>query len=132
LKQRLVHSLADLQALEEAVIGSARASLQSLQELLARDGGLLALAALKFSDAGCDPLDSSRPLNLVEQLNQSFTYLASIAATAWLFQHHPAHGPFIRNLGTAAGSDIVSQDGAIARRRLPLRTPAQMEARKGR
>jgi hypothetical protein len=114
VKQRLVGSLADLEALEQAVLSSAQASLQKLQELLARDGGLSALAALKFSDAGCDPLDSMRPLNLVEQLNQSFTYLASIAATAWLLQHHPENAPFILNLGTAAGSDIISQDREIA------------------
>jgi hypothetical protein len=114
VKQRLVGSLADLEALEQAVLSSAQASLQKFQELLARDGGLSALAALKFSDAGCDPLDSARPLNLVEQLNQSFTYLASIAATAWLFQHHPENAPFILNLGTAAGSDIISQDREIA------------------
>jgi hypothetical protein len=49
---------------------------------------------------------------LVEQLNQSFTYLASIAATAWLFEHHPENAPYILNLGTAPGSDIMSQDGA--------------------
>jgi hypothetical protein len=114
LKRRLVRSLADLEEMEQAVLASAQASLAKLQELLARDGGLSALAALKFGEAGCDPLDSSRSLNLVEQLNQSFTYLASIAATAWLFEHHPEHAPFILNLGTAPGSDIASQDGAIA------------------
>lgn len=96
------------------MLASAQASLGKLQDLLARDGGLSALAALKFGEAGCDPLDSSRSLNLVEQLNQSFTYLASIAATAWLFEHHPDNAPFVLNLGTAPGSDIVSQDGVIA------------------
>jgi hypothetical protein len=114
LKQRLVRSLDDLVTLEQAVLASAQASLSKLQDLLGRDGGLSALAALKFGEAGCDPLDSSRSLNLVEQLNQSFTYLASIAATAWLFEHHPDNAPFILNLGTAPGSDIVSQDGTIA------------------
>jgi predicted Zn-dependent protease len=114
VKQRPVHSLDDLVAMEQAVLASAQASIGKLQDLLARDGGLTALAALKFGEAGCDPLDSSRSLNLVEQLNQSFTYLASIAATAWLFEHHPDNAPFMLNLGTAPGSDIASQDGAIA------------------
>lgn len=112
MKQRLARSLADLETMEQAVLASAQTSLAKLQELLTRDGGLSALAALKFGEAVCDPLDSSRSLNLVEQLNQSFTYLASIAATAWLFEHHPENAPYILNLGTAPGSDIMSQDGA--------------------
>jgi hypothetical protein len=114
LKQRIVRTLADLEAMEQAVLTSAQASIGKLQKLLARDGGLSALAALKFGEAGCDPLDSARSLNLVEQLNQSFTYLASIAATGWLFEHHPGNAPFILNLGTAPGSDIISHDGTIA------------------
>jgi hypothetical protein len=81
LNQRLVRSLGDLQAIEQAVLASAQASLPKLEDLLARDGVLSALAALKFGEAGYDPLDSSRSLNLVGQLKQSFTYLASMQLT---------------------------------------------------
>jgi hypothetical protein len=77
LNQRLVRSLGDLQAIEQAVLASAQASLPKLEDLLARDGVLSALAALQFGEAGYDPLDSSRSLNLVGQLKQSFTYLAA-------------------------------------------------------
>jgi hypothetical protein len=81
LNQRLVRSLGDLQAIEQAVLASAQASLPKLEDLLARDGVLSALAALQFGEAGYDPLDSSRSLNLVGQLKQSFTYLASMQLT---------------------------------------------------
>jgi hypothetical protein len=104
----------DLDRLEERVLTSAQFSLNRLRQLLSKDCGLSTLAALKFSTTGCDPLDHSKSLNLVEQLNQSFTYLASIAATRWLLEHHPEHIPFSLNLGTATGPDIVSRDGTIA------------------
>ena len=93
------------------------AAAQSTAKRLARDIGqpnaLGAMARLKFTPSGCDPLDLERSLNFVEQLNQSFTYLASIEATRWLFATHPEHAPFLLNLGTSPGSDIASTDGAI-------------------
>lgn len=52
--------------------------------------------------------------NLIEQINQTFTYLASVHATRWLFQYHPDAAPFRLHLGTAGGTDIESRDGSIA------------------
>lgn len=69
---------------------------------------------MKFAEVGHDPLDSSRSLNLVEQLNQTFTYLASIAGARWLMPHHPECLPLTPNLGTTRGSDIVSKCGRFA------------------
>jgi hypothetical protein len=100
-----------LQRLEE----SAECTRKCVRELLDRDDSALAfLAKLKFEHSGCDPLDPKRALNLIEQLNQTFTYKASFQAAEWLLRKHPEHAPLKLNLGTASGTDIESQDGAIA------------------
>ena len=72
------------------------------------------LEALKFKQSGRDPLDPTKPLNMIEQLNQTFTYLVSVRAVEFLFEKHPEAAPFRVNLGTAAGSDVESVDGSVA------------------
>jgi hypothetical protein len=113
LKQRYIHTLDELNALEASVTASAIATLDKIFAHPGGNTGLAALARLKFDSCGCDPLDPSRPLNFVEQLNQSFTYLATIEGVRWLMEHHPMHVPYTLNLGTASGSDIVSADGRV-------------------
>lgn len=50
-----------------------------------------------------------RQLNLIEQLNQTWTYLVTLgAALYFLFVRHSDVGGFSLNLGTAAGTDIES------------------------
>lgn len=113
VKQRIVATLADVASLENTIADSAAATLTAIYARHSTHHGLLALALLKFDTSGCDPLNSDRPLNFIEQLNQSFTYLATIEGVRWLLQHHPEHAPYQLNLGTAPGSDIVSEDGAV-------------------
>lgn len=74
------------------------------------------LSQLKFFQAiGCDPLNTSRQLNLIEQLNQTFTYLASFDGATFLFSQHPKLRQLTLNLGTSPGSDIESfEEGGIA------------------
>ena len=43
---------------------------------------------LKFEKIGYDPLNSMRDLNFIEQLNQTFTYLASMKAEEFIFDIH--------------------------------------------
>jgi len=69
------------------------------------------LWSMKFQSIGFDPIDGASSLNLIEQLNQSFTYLATIRALQVLFSRHPDLAPFKVNLGTASGSDIESSMG---------------------
>ena len=114
MKQRLISSITELDRLEATIASAASATAGRLSDELKRPNALSVLARLKFSQAGCDPLDLERSLNFVEQLNQSFTYLASIEAARWLFQRHPENAPFQLNLGTAPGFDVASLDGAIA------------------
>ena len=69
------------------------------------------LYQLKFQAVGCDPLDLSRQLNLIEQLNQTFTYLASFNGATFLFERHPKVQSLSLNLGTSSGFDIQSPEG---------------------
>ncbi len=107
MKTRTVSSGAELDALVQAVTVSATTALAQIS-LLGSDG-LRALWSMKFEPVGCDPLDSESPLNLIEQLNQSFTYIASARATKILISRHPELVPFTLNLGTVGGSDIESK-----------------------
>ena len=68
---------------------------------------------MKFGVIGFDPLDSKCELNIVEQINQSFTYLASFYALEILFIDYSKLAPFRLNLGTALGSDIESECGGL-------------------
>jgi len=72
------------------------------------DGDPMALLkAARFDTIGYDPL-SGEPLNIVEQINQSFTILVSLRAVEQLFKMHPDAGGFRLALGTTAGRDIES------------------------
>ena len=72
------------------------------------EGDMAALWRMKFEPLGFDPIDGTSRLNLIEQINQSFTYLTSALAVKQLFSLHHELAPFTLNLGTAAGSDIES------------------------
>ena len=111
MKQQTITTLSDLDQLEAAVRASAEATIGALRGLLNSTSGLDAMALLKFSEVGRDPLNLVRPLNVVEQLNQSFTYLASLTAARWLLAKYPECAPLILNLGTAPGPDIESRCG---------------------
>ena len=95
-------------------ISARRTALAVCNELDRGPSALAALSRLKFEPVGCDPFDPERCLNLVEQLNQTFTYQASLAAAEWLLERHPEHAPLRLSLGTESGTDIRSEDGHVA------------------
>ena len=106
MKQRQIHSATDAEALVTVVTASANRSLAQLSQL--GTNGLQALWSMKVRSVGCDPLNSESPLNLIEQVNQSFTYIATAKAARLLISAHPELLPLSVNLGTSAGSDIES------------------------
>jgi hypothetical protein len=114
LKRQSIATLSDIDRLESLISSSAEVTAGRLQAIFQASAGLDALARLKFTPAGCDPLEPARELNVVEQINQSFTYLAGLAAVRWLLSRHPANAPYTMNLGTTSGSDIASSDGVVA------------------
>jgi hypothetical protein len=65
------------------------------------------LRAMRFDTVGYDPL-TGEPLNIIEQLNQTFTILVTLRAIEQLFELHPDAGGFRLALGTSSGRDIES------------------------
>ncbi len=114
MKKLLIFGQTDAEAYERKLMETAQVAHQRIQALLYGAMGLDFLERLKFEKVGCDPLDKGRPLNLIEQINQTFTYLASFRAASLLFQWHSALGELTLNLGSANGSDMESvDDGGI-------------------
>jgi hypothetical protein len=66
-----------------------------------------ALASIKFLPLGRHPFENRR-LNIVEQVNQTFTGLASLLAVEKLWSMHQKTIPLVLNFGTSPGWDIES------------------------
>ena len=65
------------------------------------------LKTLRFDQVGHDPL-TGNGLNIVEQLNQTFTILVTLRAIERLIELHPEAEGFRLALGTSSGRDIES------------------------
>ena len=109
----IINSIEELAPVADQVRASARQSTLVLADLLKSIEGVDLFWKLRFENAGRDPLDPNRPLNFVEQLNQTSSYLVTIAAAAYLFDHHKSSAPFVLTLGPIGGHDIASSDGKI-------------------
>lgn len=73
------------------------------------------LRHMKFDTVGFHPIED-RPLNLVEQINQTWTYAVALAATAKLLERHPQAGGFKVAPGAhmSLALDIMSlEDGEV-------------------
>ncbi len=68
--------------------------------------------AIKFKRIGRDGL-FDRKQNIIEQVNQTLTYLVTFQGIKALFSLHPESGPYLANLGARSGPDISSEDGTI-------------------
>jgi len=109
-----VRAPGEAHALLARLRGSAELTVSRLQDLIKRETDpLRILSQLKFEPVGCDPLSPARRLNVIEQLNQIFTYQASFQAAALLLEKYPEHAPLVLNLGTSSGTDIESEDGEV-------------------
>ncbi|MBP5996716.1 MAG: hypothetical protein KAX99_00835 [Azonexus sp.] len=113
-KQIILHRHTNIEAFREILRASARQTEVQIAEASKSDGPLSLMFKMKFESVGCDPLDRSRKLNLIEQLNQTFTYLASFNGAEYLFGRHPEIQTLTLNLGNRAGWDIeTSEDGGV-------------------
>ena len=100
-----VHCLAQIELLQKQVRDQALLSREKLYTL--SPDPLDALHTLKFEKFGYHPLDG-HPLNFVEQLNQTFTILASLSAAKLLIGWFPKCGGLRLNPGAKSGRDIES------------------------
>jgi hypothetical protein len=73
------------------------------------------IGRLKFEQSGFNPAPEKccEPYNLIEQVNQSMTYLVTVLAVHWLKSKHPTL-VWMGNLGPQGGSDIESDCGTVA------------------
>lgn len=108
---REVRSLTEVEAFEAVVRDAAGRTAARLRNL--PEDGLALLRHLKFELAGHHPLEP-RPLNLIEQVNQTWTCLVSLKAARMLLERHPEAGGFRLNLATAAGFDLESLVPGVA------------------
>jgi hypothetical protein len=96
----------------QAIEGRVRAAADDLQARLAafRGDGVALLRALKFEKFGTHPLEARR-LNAVEQVNQTWTWLAALAAARQLFSLHPHCDALLLAPGAHAAQalDVMSE-----------------------
>jgi hypothetical protein len=99
----------DLAAWEAQVRLAANQTLADLRQRIAtQNDGLLFLQELKFERCGRHPVDD-RELHLIEQINQTLTYMVALAAVRKLRTLHPDN-TFRLGRATQKGSDIESED----------------------
>ena len=103
----------ELPVLEADIRRAAASMIDALCDAAAQHDPIDVLRAIKFRGVGFDPLNPTRPLNIIEQVNQTFTYLVSLRAVEYLLREHPESAPFRLNLGARAGTDIESADGQV-------------------
>jgi len=111
-KKIQIHRGQDLQHRIDTLNESARLACETLRKACGQANPLDVLAAVKFAQVGLDPLDSTRPLNFIEQVNQTFTCLAAFRATQELFARHQDVEVFTLNLGNVSGWDIESAESS--------------------
>ena len=114
LKSFTVNNIKELKQFEKKLYESMDKTLFQISSEIGLNSSQTLFSKMKFGGIGFDPLDSKRELNIVEQINQSFTYLASFYALEILFTEYSELAPFRLNLGTAPGSDIESECGELA------------------
>ena len=102
----------NLSNLIEQLEVSAVKTQSSIKKLASGKDAMTFLFECKFNQSGFNPLDSSIKLNLIEQLNQTFTYLASFKGAEYIFLHHKKVKSLTLNLGTTSGTDIETDEDA--------------------
>jgi hypothetical protein len=106
VRRPIITTVAEAEAIRVKVIDSAARTAVRLRGF-STDDPMVLLRKLRFDTVGHDPL-TGEPLNVVEQLNQTFTILATLRAVERLIDLHPGAGGFRLALSTSSGTDIAS------------------------
>lgn len=107
LRRAVIRSVNDAEAFYAQVLSAAEHTAAWLRSFAGSP--LELLTALRFQTVGHDPL-TGEALNVVEQLNQTFTILVSLRAVERLIVMHPEANGFRVALATSSGRDISSVD----------------------
>ena len=101
-----VKTVQDLTELAQPIRVAADGTVRALRDILSNEGdSLQVLRMMKFEEIGHHPTESRR-LNIIEQVNQTFSYLLTVEAERTLLARHPEAQGLRINLGTAAGFDL--------------------------
>jgi hypothetical protein len=104
-RRPIILTIADAEGIRAQILAGAAHTVDWLRSFTGDPMELL--KALRFKSVGHDPL-TGEPLNVVEQLNQTFTILVTLSAVEQLIELHPDAGGFRLALGTSSGRDIES------------------------
>lgn len=108
----ILENAEQIRLLRASVREAAERAAAAMRELLENQPAMAALARMKFEELGFHPIENRR-LNLIEQVNQTFTYLVSLAAAEDILGRHPGSTPIHLNLGTSSGYDLVSPSRSV-------------------
>jgi hypothetical protein len=100
-RRPIIRTIADAEGMRAQMLTSAARTADRLRNFAGEP------KSLRFDLVGHDPL-TGEPLNVVEQLNQTFTILVTLRAVERLIELHPDAGGFRLALGTSSGRDIES------------------------
>jgi hypothetical protein len=100
-----IRTIADAEEMHAQILDSAARTVAWLRGVEGEP--MVVLKKLCFDPVGHDPLTGS-PLNMIGQLNQTFTILVSLRAVEKIIELHPEAGGFRLALGTSSGRDIES------------------------
>ena len=104
-RRPIIRTIADAEGMHAQMLAGAARTVDWLRSFSGEPMALL--KSLRFEMVGHDPL-TGEPLNVVEQLNQTFTILVTLRAVERLIELHPDAGGFRLALGTSSGRDIES------------------------
>jgi hypothetical protein len=104
-RRPIVRTIADAEGMRAQMLDAATRTAGWLRDFPGEPMALL--KALRFELVGHDPL-TGEPLNVIEQLNQTFTILVTLRAIERLIELHPDADGFRLALGTSSGRDIES------------------------
>src|SRR5437762_709835 len=122
LRRSVIRSVQDVEALRAQVLDGAERTATWLRKF--SGGAMELLTSLRFQTVGHDPL-TGESLNVIEQLNQTFTILVSLKAVEQLIEMHPEANGFRLALGTSSGRDIESvQPNLVAAEVFSATSPA--------
>jgi hypothetical protein len=110
LRRAVIRTVQDAEVLHAQVLRGADRTVAWLRNF--SGSPLELLTALRFQTVGHDPL-TGEPLNVIEQLNQTFTILVSLRAVARLIEMHPEASGFRLALATSSGRDIESVEPSL-------------------
>ena len=107
----LVHNICDIVGIRDQIRNAATATRQNTLHDL-HINGMRALATLKFGANGNHPWRNGG-WNIIEQVNQSFTIMASLAAAEYLLDRFGNFGGLHLNPGARQGRDLISHQPQI-------------------